>query len=104
MTDYETLLENIHGLKAGKPVQVPIYDFKSSSRVGYRSVLILLIFISVVSLFTFPENTAFLFHGAKDCFFFFLSCSLEFTEEKIFVVQGGGVSWGVSLWWVSPYS
>ncbi|XP_049367625.1 inorganic pyrophosphatase TTM1-like isoform X2 [Solanum verrucosum] len=38
LTDYETLLENIHGLKAGKPVQVPIYDFKSSSRVGYRTL------------------------------------------------------------------
>lgn len=36
LTDYDTLLENIHGLKAGKPVQVPIYDFKSSSRIGYR--------------------------------------------------------------------
>ncbi|XP_021286274.1 uridine-cytidine kinase C isoform X2 [Herrania umbratica] len=38
LTDYDALLENIHGLKAGKPVQVPIYDFKSSSRTGYRTV------------------------------------------------------------------
>ncbi|XWS47890.1 hypothetical protein CRYUN_Cryun13aG0024800 [Craigia yunnanensis] len=38
LTDYNTLLENIHGLKAGKPVQVPIYDFKSSSRTGYRTL------------------------------------------------------------------
>lgn len=38
LTDYDTLLENIHGLKAGKPVQVPIYDFKSSSRIGYRTI------------------------------------------------------------------
>ncbi|KAK4257291.1 hypothetical protein QN277_006897 [Acacia crassicarpa] len=38
LTDYDTLLENIQGLKAGKPVQVPIYDFKSSSRIGYRTV------------------------------------------------------------------
>ncbi|XP_061361034.1 inorganic pyrophosphatase TTM1 isoform X2 [Gastrolobium bilobum] len=38
LTDYDTLLKNIQGLKAGKPVQVPIYDFKSSSRVGYRTV------------------------------------------------------------------
>ncbi|XAR63854.1 Uridine kinase [Bertholletia excelsa] len=38
LTDYETLLENIHGLKEGKPVQVPIYDFKSSSRTGYRTI------------------------------------------------------------------
>ncbi|KAG6745869.1 hypothetical protein POTOM_050379 [Populus tomentosa] len=36
LTDYNTLLDNIHGLKAGKPVQVPIYDFKTSSRIGYR--------------------------------------------------------------------
>ncbi|XP_044465943.1 inorganic pyrophosphatase TTM1-like isoform X1 [Mangifera indica] len=38
LTDYDTLLENIHGLKAGKAIQVPIYDFKSSSRTGYRTV------------------------------------------------------------------
>lgn len=36
LTDYETLLDNIHGLKDGKSVQVPIYDFKSSTRIGYR--------------------------------------------------------------------
>ncbi|KAM7267267.1 hypothetical protein ACFE04_009433 [Oxalis oulophora] len=38
LTDYDTLLENLHGLRAGKAVQVPIYDFKTSSRVGYRTV------------------------------------------------------------------
>ncbi|KAK3222710.1 hypothetical protein Dsin_009735 [Dipteronia sinensis] len=38
LTDYETLLENIQDLKAGKHVEVPIYDFKSSSRTGYRTV------------------------------------------------------------------
>ncbi|XP_061953284.1 inorganic pyrophosphatase TTM1-like isoform X2 [Populus nigra] len=38
LTDYNTLLDNIHGLKAGEPVQVPIYDFKTSSRIGYRTV------------------------------------------------------------------
>ncbi|XP_062116792.1 inorganic pyrophosphatase TTM1-like isoform X1 [Humulus lupulus] len=38
LTDYDTLLENIHGLRAGNPVQVPIYDFKTSSRTGYRTV------------------------------------------------------------------
>ncbi|XP_020573090.1 uridine-cytidine kinase C-like [Phalaenopsis equestris] len=38
LTDYDTLLENIHGLKEGKSVQVPIYDFKSSCRIGYRTV------------------------------------------------------------------
>lgn len=38
LTDYDTLLENIHGLKEGKSVQVPVYDFKSSCRTGYRSL------------------------------------------------------------------
>lgn len=38
LTDYDTLLDNIHGLRDGKPVQVPIYDFKSSSRIGYRYI------------------------------------------------------------------
>ncbi|KAG2653363.1 inorganic pyrophosphatase TTM2-like isoform X2 [Panicum virgatum] len=38
LTDYDTLLENIHGLKEGRSVQVPIYDFKSSCRTGYRTV------------------------------------------------------------------
>lgn len=38
LTDYDTLLQNINDLKAGKEVQVPIYDFKTSSRVGYRTV------------------------------------------------------------------
>ncbi|KAJ6799336.1 uridine-cytidine kinase C-like [Iris pallida] len=38
LTDYDTLLENINGLKDGKSVQVPIYDFKLSSRTGYRTV------------------------------------------------------------------
>ncbi|KAK2429873.1 Inorganic pyrophosphatase ttm2 [Trifolium repens] len=38
LTDYDTLLQNLHDLKEGKTVQVPIYDFKSSSRIGYRTV------------------------------------------------------------------
>ncbi|KAL0318464.1 UNVERIFIED_CONTAM: Inorganic pyrophosphatase TTM1 [Sesamum angustifolium] len=38
LTDYDTLLENIRGLKAGSAVQIPIYDFKSSSRIGYRTL------------------------------------------------------------------
>ncbi|CAL5442096.1 unnamed protein product [Camellia sinensis] len=38
LADYDTMLENIHGLKEGKRVQVPIYDFKSSSRIGYRTM------------------------------------------------------------------
>ncbi|CAH8334710.1 unnamed protein product [Eruca vesicaria subsp. sativa] len=38
LTDYDTLLDNLHGLKDGKSVQVPLYDFKSSSRIGYRTL------------------------------------------------------------------
>lgn len=38
LTDYDTLLQNIHGLREGNPVQAPIYDFKSSSRIGYRTI------------------------------------------------------------------
>ncbi|KAI9083437.1 hypothetical protein K1719_034651 [Acacia pycnantha] len=38
LTDYDTLLQNAHDLKEGKSVEVPIYDFKSSSRTGYRTV------------------------------------------------------------------
>ncbi|RVW44650.1 Uridine-cytidine kinase C [Vitis vinifera] len=38
LTDYDTLLQNVHDLKAGKQVQIPIYDFKSSSRTGYRTL------------------------------------------------------------------
>ncbi|CAI9785327.1 unnamed protein product [Fraxinus pennsylvanica] len=38
LTDYDTLLKNIQDLKAGKQVEVPIYDFKSSSRTGYRTL------------------------------------------------------------------
>lgn len=38
LTDYDTLLKNIQDLKSGKQVEVPIYDFKSSSRIGYRTL------------------------------------------------------------------
>ncbi|GFZ21504.1 phosphoribulokinase [Actinidia rufa] len=38
LTDYDTLLSNVHDLKAGKQVEIPIYDFKSSSRTGYRTL------------------------------------------------------------------
>ncbi|XP_022776652.1 uridine-cytidine kinase C [Durio zibethinus] len=38
LTDYDTLLQNVHDLKEGKEVQIPIYDFKTSSRTGYRTL------------------------------------------------------------------
>lgn len=38
ITDYDTLLQNLADLKQGKAAQVPIYDFKESCRVGYRTV------------------------------------------------------------------
>ncbi|XP_045832528.1 inorganic pyrophosphatase TTM1-like isoform X2 [Trifolium pratense] len=34
----ESLMETLMDLKSGKPAQVPIYDFKSSSRIGYRTI------------------------------------------------------------------
>ncbi|KAJ7521313.1 hypothetical protein O6H91_19G047600 [Diphasiastrum complanatum] len=34
--DFDTLLGNISNLKQGKPVEVPMYDFKLSRRTGYR--------------------------------------------------------------------
>lgn len=39
VTDYDLLLQNISDLKAGKSVDVPLYDFKSSCRIGYRFLL-----------------------------------------------------------------
>ncbi|KAK3276129.1 hypothetical protein CYMTET_15774, partial [Cymbomonas tetramitiformis] len=38
LTDYDTLLSNISGLRAGKAVEVPIYSFKESKRTGYRTM------------------------------------------------------------------
>jgi Phosphoribulokinase / Uridine kinase family len=38
LTDYDLLLENIRDLRAGKAVEVPIYDFKQSKRTGYTRV------------------------------------------------------------------
>lgn len=43
LTDYDTLLKNIHDLKAGKHVEVPIYDFKASMRTGYRFGILMLL-------------------------------------------------------------
>ena len=53
LTDYDTLLRNIHDLKAGKEVEIPIYDFKSSSRTGYR-----------LSSFHFNVNVSNLYMGS----------------------------------------
>ena len=38
LTDYELLLENISGLREGRAVDAPIYDFKKSQRTGFRKV------------------------------------------------------------------
>ncbi|MCO5603725.1 hypothetical protein L7F22_057876 [Adiantum nelumboides] len=38
LTDYDLLLKNISDLKAGMPVEAPIYDFKLSCRTGFRKV------------------------------------------------------------------
>mmetsp|Transcript_8058 Transcript_8058/g.15227 ORF Transcript_8058/g.15227 Transcript_8058/m.15227 type:complete len:678 (+) Transcript_8058:138-2171(+) len=38
LTDYDTLLENISGLRRGEAVQTPVYDFRQSKRVGFVTV------------------------------------------------------------------
>ncbi|KAK9917284.1 hypothetical protein WJX75_002761 [Coccomyxa subellipsoidea] len=38
LTDYELLLQNIQDLKNGKDVEAPIYNFKTSSREGHRTI------------------------------------------------------------------
>ncbi|CAG9460194.1 unnamed protein product [Pedinophyceae sp. YPF-701] len=40
LTDYDTLLDNLRGLREGRAVQAPIYDFKQSKRVGYTEVAV----------------------------------------------------------------
>ena len=36
--DFDTLMQNVEDLRAGRPTQVPIYDFKQSQRVGYQEL------------------------------------------------------------------
>ncbi|XRB08281.1 uridine kinase [Pycnococcus provasolii] len=38
LTDYDLLMENLTKLRAGYECEAPIYDFKTSTRVGYRKV------------------------------------------------------------------
>jgi len=38
LTDYETLLANLAELRAGRPCDAPVYDFKTSRRVATRRV------------------------------------------------------------------
>lgn len=38
LTDYDLLLENIQQLRAGKAVKIPVYNFKTSTRVGYTKL------------------------------------------------------------------
>ncbi|KAJ6891277.1 inorganic pyrophosphatase TTM2-like [Populus alba x Populus x berolinensis] len=40
LTDYDTLLKNVHDLKAGKPAEVPVYDFKTLEVPSSRIVII----------------------------------------------------------------
>eukprot|EP00958_Prasinococcus_capsulatus_P017927 scaffold2058_cov403-Prasinococcus_capsulatus_cf.AAC.10 len=37
LSDYELLEQNLRDLRAGKSADIPIYDFKSSTRVGFRT-------------------------------------------------------------------
>ena len=36
LIDYGTLLQNIRDLKDGKPIKIPVYDFKLSCHTSYR--------------------------------------------------------------------
>eukprot|EP00249_Psilotum_nudum_P017079 c26145_g1_i2 orf=801-2315(+) len=38
LTDYDLLLKNLNDLKAGRAAEVPIYDYKLSSRTGFRKL------------------------------------------------------------------
>ena len=38
LTDYDTLLANLVDLRAGRPAEVPIYCYKQSRRIGFRTV------------------------------------------------------------------
>lgn len=38
LTDYDLLLTNLSDLQQGKAAEIPIYDFKSSKRVGYNTL------------------------------------------------------------------
>jgi uridine kinase len=38
--DYDYLLSNLEDLRNSRPTKAPIYDFKTSKRVGYRDVAV----------------------------------------------------------------
>ena len=37
LSDYELLEQNLRDLRTGKSAEIPIYDFKTSTRPGYRT-------------------------------------------------------------------
>ncbi|THG16427.1 hypothetical protein TEA_021682 [Camellia sinensis var. sinensis] len=96
LTDYDTLLKNIHDLKAGKQVEIPIYDFKSSSRTGYRggcrsscasshvSLCSIASLLCMSSLLLLDPVFQFLF------FYWFLSRwrTLEVPSSRIVIIEG----------------
>lgn len=38
--DYDYLMQNLEDLRSGRPTKAPIYDFKTSKRIGYRDVAV----------------------------------------------------------------
>jgi uridine kinase len=38
--DYDTLMQNLADLRAGRPTRVPIYDFRQSKRIGFEDVAV----------------------------------------------------------------
>ena len=69
--DYECLMKNLEDLRSGRPTKTPIYDFKTSKRVGYRDVAV-------------PESRVVIIEGI-----YALSQRLErFVDLKI-AIRGG---------------
>jgi uridine kinase len=75
LTDYDLLLENINGLRAGKDVEIPIYDFKLSRRVGFR-------FGSV------SDASVTAFHILRFCNAVISSRCLKVPPSRIVVIEG----------------
>ncbi|KAG7023265.1 Uridine-cytidine kinase C [Cucurbita argyrosperma subsp. argyrosperma] len=84
LTDYDTLLENIHGLREGKSVQVPIYDFKTSSRAGYRIVNVVFHLLLVLTLI----EHFFIFYPLTFLLLSATNRTLEVPMSRIVIIEG----------------
>lgn len=71
IVDYDTLLANLSELRAGRPTQVPIYDFRQSKRIGYEDVKV-------------PESRIIIIEGIHA-----LSARLEGLMDLKIAITGG---------------